>query len=270
SDPTFFCPENALEPGADAGGVHLNSGVPNHAYALLVDGGTYNGKTVTGIGFDKAGKIQYRALTTYLLSASDFLDDYNALLQSCQDLVGTAGITAGDCTQVKSALDAVQMSATWPCAPPQPATPAFCAPGLGPVDVFADDLEKTVSGKWTTAALVTGNAWTGGIGAPNVYFDLFATSGTHHFWGFDYDVISDSTVNTAHSPAIPNGTRMQFNHSYGMDNAFATFFDGGVVEYSTNNGASWQDAGPFISAGAGYRGPISSDFGNPLGGRNGF
>ena len=27
----------------DGGGVHSNSGVPNHGYALLVDGGTYNG-----------------------------------------------------------------------------------------------------------------------------------------------------------------------------------------------------------------------------------
>ena len=27
----------------DNGGVHLNSGVVNHSYALLVDGGTYNG-----------------------------------------------------------------------------------------------------------------------------------------------------------------------------------------------------------------------------------
>ena len=40
----------------DAGGVHSNSGVPNHAYALLVDGGTYNGQTVTGIGLDKAAE----------------------------------------------------------------------------------------------------------------------------------------------------------------------------------------------------------------------
>ena len=31
----------------DGGGVHSNSGVPNHGYALLVDGGTYNGQTVT-------------------------------------------------------------------------------------------------------------------------------------------------------------------------------------------------------------------------------
>ena len=32
----------------DGGGVHSNSGVPNHGYALLVDGGTYNGQTVDG------------------------------------------------------------------------------------------------------------------------------------------------------------------------------------------------------------------------------
>ena len=31
---------------SDAGGVHTNSGVPNHGYALLVDGGTFNGQTV--------------------------------------------------------------------------------------------------------------------------------------------------------------------------------------------------------------------------------
>ena len=43
---------------SDFGGVHSNSGVPNHAYALMVDGGSYNGKTVTGIGLTKAGKIQ--------------------------------------------------------------------------------------------------------------------------------------------------------------------------------------------------------------------
>ena len=98
----------------DNGGVHINSGVPNHAYALMVDGGTYNGFAITGIGLTKAGKIQYRALTRYLVSGSKFLDDYLALQQSCTDLIGTASISASDCTEVKKALDAVEMSKT-PC-----------------------------------------------------------------------------------------------------------------------------------------------------------
>lgn len=98
----------------DQGGVHTNSGVPNHAYALMVDGGTYNGFTITGLGLTKAGKIQYRALTRYLVSGAKFLDDYLALQQSCTDLSGIAGINASDCAEVKKALDAVEMSKT-PC-----------------------------------------------------------------------------------------------------------------------------------------------------------
>ena len=65
--------------GTTTAACTTNSGVPNHAYALMVDGGTYNGRTITGIGLTKAAKIEYRALTQYLTSGSDFLDNYNAL-----------------------------------------------------------------------------------------------------------------------------------------------------------------------------------------------
>src|SRR5262245_40185405 len=151
----FLC----AAPGNDAGGVHTNSGVPNHAYALMVDGGTYNGFTITGIGLIKAGKIQYRALTTYLLSGSDFLDNYNALKQSCGDLIGTAGITAADCVEVGKALDAVKMADPWPCSPPQAAAPAFCPAGQTPSDLFFDDLENTASGNWAVSAISGVSHW---------------------------------------------------------------------------------------------------------------
>ena len=39
SDAEYYCRTD------DSGGVHSNSGVVNHGYALLVDGGTYNGVT---------------------------------------------------------------------------------------------------------------------------------------------------------------------------------------------------------------------------------
>src|SRR6185369_12158301 len=39
---------------SDSGGVHTNSGVPNHFYALLADGGTSNGVAVSGVGLVKA------------------------------------------------------------------------------------------------------------------------------------------------------------------------------------------------------------------------
>ena len=105
----------------DSGGVHTNSGVDNHAYALMVDGGTYNGQTLTGIGLTKALHVYFRAKTTYQGPATDFADHADALEQSCSDLVGvnlkslTDGtpsgqiITDSDCRQVAKALLAVEM-----------------------------------------------------------------------------------------------------------------------------------------------------------------
>ncbi|MFN8640383.1 MAG: M4 family metallopeptidase [Candidatus Binatia bacterium] len=106
----------------DNGGVHTNSGIPNHAYALMVDGGFYNGFTVAGIGLAKADRIEYRALAHYLVASATMADDANALNQSCYDLIGTFGITIGDCNEVGKAVDAVEMDAPWPC-PTDPPTP---------------------------------------------------------------------------------------------------------------------------------------------------
>lgn len=115
SDRLYWC-TTTCNAENDQGGVHINSGVPNHAYALMVDGGTYNGITVTGIGLTKAAKVQYRALTAYLTPFSQFIDAYHSLNQSCSDLIGTAGITAANCTSVTNALQAVELDLP-PCQP---------------------------------------------------------------------------------------------------------------------------------------------------------
>jgi hypothetical protein len=59
---------------------------------------------------------------------------------------------------------------------------------------------------------------------------------------------------------------MQFSHSF----EFEPGFDGGVIEYSTNGGTSWTDAGSLIVAGAQYNTTLPTGFGNPLGGRDAF
>ena len=112
----------ALEP--DAGGVHSNSAVPNHAYALMVDGGTYNGITVGALGFTKAARIQWEA-QNLLGPASNFVDNADALDTACAALIGATlyeldtssptgvvsgqTITAGDCAEVADATAAVEM-----------------------------------------------------------------------------------------------------------------------------------------------------------------
>ncbi len=86
TDAEYNCDPNL----SDSGGVHSNSGVPNHAYALLVDGGSFNGQTVVGIGIDKAANIWWRAQTAYLTPSSDFTAAADAFEASCADLVGAA------------------------------------------------------------------------------------------------------------------------------------------------------------------------------------
>ncbi len=152
SDAQYVCGEG------DGGGVHSNSGVPNHAYALLVDGGSYNGRTVGAIGVTKAAHIYYRAQTVYQGPASNFAEHADALEQSCSDLIGDnladlvtgnpsgQSLTAADCVQVAAAVAAVELR-----TPPvqcnfQPLLaqdpPPLCAPKERFEKIFRDTFER--------------------------------------------------------------------------------------------------------------------------------
>ncbi|WP_170219538.1 M4 family metallopeptidase [Nocardioides litoris] len=152
----------------DNGGVHGNSGVPNHAYALMVDGGTYNGQTIAGIGLDKAANIWWVAQTAHLVPSSDFTDAANALEQSCAELVGRPinklstvanatpaaadSITATDCQSVSKAVVAVEMRKDpvqcnfQPLLAPGKVSP--CGDGTVVETTVVDDFEKGLT-SWT-------------------------------------------------------------------------------------------------------------------------
>jgi Zn-dependent metalloprotease len=254
SDSTYFwCDTNQ-----DGGGVHTNSSVPNHAYALMVDGGTYNGYTITGIGTAKAARIQYRALTTYLTTSSGFLDNFNAVNQACSDLVGTSGITFADCSQVQNAMLAVEMNAQWGCTPPGPlVTPAMCPAGGSPSHLMQEGFETGAAG-WSMPS-TSANLW--------ALQSSYVAEGSFSAAAPDPDTVSDHSLQSP-GPGIllPAGTRLIFDHAFSFDAGF----DGGVVEYSTNNGASWNDAGALIDAGLAYDSVIFAGSGNPLENRGAF
>ena len=124
SDDEFHCSNT------DNGGVHTNSGVVNHTYVLLVDGGSYNGQSITGLDFTKAAHIFWRAQSQYLTETSDFPTLADALEAACQDLiginleglstdapVGPSGevITANDLIELQNVLLATELRET-----PQP------------------------------------------------------------------------------------------------------------------------------------------------------
>jgi bacillolysin len=256
SDAEFWCSRGGwTDPYGDSDGVHINSGIPNHAYALMADGGTYNSTTIAGIGLTKAAKIQYRALTTYLTSGARFIDNFDALNQSCTDLIGTAGITAANCTQVTNALLAVEMNNTWGCVDAaQP--PPLCSAG-SVANTFLDTFENGGS-NWTTSGL-----W-------HSLSTGYAKSGLYMAYGEDVEDILDSTMRMTSPVVIPAGARLYFDHAFEFESdGFVSPYDGGVLEYSIN-GTTWFDAGFLIDAGQSYNGFLDSTWGNPLGGRSAF
>jgi Zn-dependent metalloprotease len=75
----------------DNGGVHINSGIPNHVFYLCSQGGTHHrsGVTVSGIGYSACERIWYRALTSYMTSSTNFAGARTATLNAAAALYGS-------------------------------------------------------------------------------------------------------------------------------------------------------------------------------------
>ena len=84
---------NNPNPYNDYGGVHINSGVGNHWFYLLSEGGSGMndlGKyfNVNGISIQKAEQIAYKALITGLSKSATYYDAYNATAAAAAILYG--------------------------------------------------------------------------------------------------------------------------------------------------------------------------------------
>ena len=258
SSPNYACGSG------DGGGVHANSGVPNHAYAMLVNGKTYNGQTVQAIGFTKAAHIYWRAALVYQTPTTDFANHAQSLLAAADDLIlaGTnlnalstssaasvpSGqvVTASDRQQVEKAILAVELNQPSPCPIVillDPAPAEICA---GAADIFAEDWETGMDGWTTTSTGVTidwdNRNWVvdpslpAGRAGSAAYARnpaLGEPGGGTCQPGGDY-----SGQFTIDSPqiTIPAGAaalRLSFDHYVASE---ATF-DGGQLEISVNGGA---------------------------------
>lgn len=248
---------------ADSGGVHTNSGVTNHLYALLVDGGTYNGYTMTGMGFVKAAHLWWRAQKNYLTATSDFASFADALEASANDLIGVnlqglsttvtpAGltglsITSADVQNVKNGILAVQLRTS-------PATqcnytpllaqsaPSLCASATNN-PLFKEDWENGL-GNWTVTNVPTkpstweARDWTIKSNLPKsrpgkAIFAIDPING-------DCASNLQNGILRLESPTITMPTftsgkyEMAFNHYVATESTW----DGGNIKYSLNEG-SW-------------------------------
>lgn len=120
----------------DNGGVHVNSGVQNYWFYLLVVGGSGtndfgNAFNVTSIGMDKAAAIAYRNLTVYLGTSSQYPDARTGAIQAAVDLYGA-------CTPEVQAV-----------------TDAWYAVGVGPAYVATVEADFSVDQDSVCSAPVT-------------------------------------------------------------------------------------------------------------------
>ena len=242
TSPNYFCGTG------DGGGVHTNSGVPNHAYAMLVDGATYNSQTIAALGFVKAINLYYRAMTTYQVPSTNFASHDQALKASCNDLIGATlldfstgtpslqEITSSDCAELGKAMLAVEMS-----TPPEqcdfkpqldPNTPPQC---VRYDTIYADDFESGLDGwtlerrgprdfSWVTA----GNLPQGRAGSAAFAED--PTTGTCGEPGTAFSMASPAIV----VPALATGEKLtvRFDHYVETEQEW----DGGNLKISRNGG----------------------------------
>ncbi len=260
------------DPSWDNGGVHYNSGVNNKAVYLMVDGGTFNSKTVTGLGWEKVGAIYYETQTNLLSSGADYSDLYYALQQACTNLIGQHGITTADCLEVKDAVDAVQMNSQ-PISNFNPDV-SLCPTGMTTADslsLFKDNFENG-SGNWSTS---DATVWS--------LQETYASSPTHMFWGDDSFPNNDQTLGLTNGISLPPGTTpfLHFKHAFAFEHYATTYWDGGVLEYfkgdyDAHGDPVWFDAKPLFSGGQNYKGTVyqyaagSESYGSALQGHLAF
>lgn len=294
TDNQYTC-DIALE---DNGGVHTNSGVPNHLFALLVDGGAYNNVTVAAIGLTRAAHIHWRAQTAYLTEVSDFTDHANALSAACTDLIGQPlyaltttpnswgtiapeTITAAHCTAVANAIAAVELR-----TPPSqcdltpilaPNAPVLCTAPLAPTTFLKQTWESGL-GSWTVGRRDLANAAQFSIPNWSVVSQLPDNRTGQAVFGPDPIAAGDNCQEIDESgviylqspvltvPAYATAPRLSFDHWVATEPGY----DGGNLKIRVNGGL-WTtiaaDAFLFNSYNANLEAFFNS---NPLAGQPAF
>ena len=255
TDPNYTCDVELN----DNGGVHSNSGIPNHLYALLVDGGTYNGQNISALGFTKAAHIFWRAQSEYLTPSSDFAVFSDAIEASCIDLIGinltglsttetAAGLSGeiisnSDLENVNKALIAVELKSDNSCPYPtllDPDTTVICgAASSNPI--FNEDWESGTT-RWTvTQHPVNAATWEAREWNIRANLPLERTGSAMYApnpINGDCRTDLENGIIRLESPTIviPNYTsgifELAFNHSMSSE----TDFDGGNLKYSIDGG----------------------------------
>ncbi|MFL5735197.1 MAG: FG-GAP-like repeat-containing protein [Chloroflexia bacterium] len=160
---------------------------------------------------------------------------------------------------------AFTQSCTVPATPTATVTSTPMPTACNPQTVHAEGFEAGTLGSFTS---VVATCTPGGCGWNTT--TQRGHTGAYSAFAPDVSGTSDQRLELTGPISIPaqsnNYARLTFWQAYGFETWNGLNYDGGVLEVSTDNGASWSDAGANILSG-GYRGSIADCCGNPLGGR---
>lgn len=261
TDSDYYCDTG------DNGGVHYNSGIPNHAFALIVDGGTYNGQTINGLGLTKAVHIFWRASSEYLTRTSGFSTFSDAIESSTSDLIsinleglsttetpaGLSGeiITSADYNEVLKVLIAVELREENNCSFTKILTPNddLCEASINN-PIFTENWEDGINENWSISQLPENAAgweareWILKTNLPKGREGL-AIYAPNPANGLESD--GGGSCDTQHgiirleSPTItmPNTTDGQFELAFTHNIATEPDYDGGNIKFSIDEGNTW-------------------------------
>jgi hypothetical protein len=199
---------------------HYSAGPLNHWFYLASEGSgakavngvsynspTCNSSSVSGIGRDKAARIWFRTLTTYLTSSNTYAAAREGAIQSAKDLYG---VTSAECTSVEASFSAIgvpsgaQSCGTTP--PPPVGDNRLSNPGFESGDTL-----------WSATADVI-DQW--GTDQP-------ARSGTWSAWLGGYESTHDDSI--AQLVSIPAGSSATLSYYVHIE----TFEPPGSIAYDT-------------------------------------
>jgi len=225
---------------------HYSSGPLNHWFYLASEGSgsktingtsytspTCNGSTVTGIGRDKAAKIWYRTLSTYLTSSSNYAAARNGAIRSAKDLYGAS---SAECTGVAAAFSAIAVPAgsetcSGSTTPPPTGSNLLANPGFESGQVSWGGTTGPITNN-TGRPAHTGSykAWLGGNGATStenvtqsVTVPSTAAAPTLSFWLRTDTAETGSTVYDTMKVQVVSGTTTTTLATYSNVGTNATY-----------------------------------------------
>ncbi len=208
----------------DLTAAKINKGVGNYMAYLMAN----------YMGNERAARIWYEALTNVLFPGANYGDLGNALIQACYNLVGNHGITSSDCVQIityagPGAGNTDMLSVTGNAALPQQAP--FPCSGSTPVTYFDENFEVK-TGNWVLGADLGKKSWR--------ISNQMPLMGQKSLWGRNLGSTSVSWAAMKNNVTILPHSTLLFDHDYRFDQDGTNYYDGGYVEYTINNGTTWQ------------------------------